>query len=83
MTPQEANILRYMERRGQPVTRHELASQFGISMGYLDTIMHSLKRHLLIEQDKLYYRATSQAQDALRDFDDHFKYVPFEGKQQW
>lgn len=84
MTPFEADILRYMERRnGTPTSLDNLINQFSITTGYCNLVLKSLKKKLLVEQDRRYYRTTKTAQDALTDFDDRFKYIPFEGKSKW
>mgnify|MGYP001572492687 CR=1 FL=1 len=80
MTPNESNIIRFMERKGVPVSTTALVGQFGVSCA---VALSSLKRHLLVEQDRQHYRLTRTAQDELTRFDDGFKYTPFEGKEGW
>ena len=80
MTPQEADILRFMSRMGQPVSNRQIAGQFGMST---DPAINSLKRHLLVEQDGQFFRPTKGAEEALKDYGAHFGYVPFEGRPEW
>lgn len=86
MTPQEADILRYMERRGGVVADSRLQSQFPYISNQLKVYLDSLLQHQQIEQDqrnKRYYRVTTVGEDALRLFDNHQVYVPFAGQDRW
>lgn len=83
MTPQEAKILRFMLKIGKPVSKQRVACQFGWTLDYLDLLMASLKKLLLVEQDRYFFRTTNGAERVLADFENRFKYVPFEGRSVW
>lgn len=83
MTPQEANIVRWLELVGGMASDTAIANQFGIDPGALGVILGSLKRHLCLEQDRRHLRVTTVGEDKLREFDDQSKYVPFEGQGRW
>lgn len=83
MTPQEADVLRFMLRIGRPVSRQRIAGQFGLSLTYVDLVLSALKKLLLAEQDRQFFRTTSSAEKDLADSENRFKYVPFEGRPAW
>ena len=72
-----------MLRIGIPVSNHRLAGQFGMSLAYLDLLMGSLMKHLIVERDHQFFRLTKGAEAALKDFETPFDYVPFEGRPEW
>ena len=83
MTPNEAKIVRFMERRGKPITANQLANQFSQTLGYVDFLLRSLMRQMLLEKDKLHYRMSKTALDELSKYDAGCKYEAFEGKEEW
>ena len=80
MTPFERTMLEYMELRGAPVSWAELRGQFVISEGHLTVVVNSLKRHLLIMQDRMAYALSSVGRAALEL---QARRAPFEGRAQW
>lgn len=76
MTPFEELLLRYLELR-EVASWADLRGQFVVSEGYLTVAMNSLKRHLYVQQDGLYYRATNVGRAALAPKE---RRRPFEGR---
>jgi len=80
MTPFERQIIRYVELRGGTVNWGELRGQFVVSEGYLTVVINSLKRQLLIFQDRLSYRLSSLGEAALTP---QRRRPAFEGRAVW
>lgn len=83
MTPQEADILRFLERRGGIVTDTQMQGQFSMAPGALGIVLDSLKRHQCVEQDRRHLRITTVGEDELGKFERQSHYVPFEGRPRW
>jgi len=81
MTPNEANVLRYLERQDWAST-HGLAERFRMGLPEIELIMRSLLSHGHVQRDaKRYYRVSQQGKDDLGVFDDHWKIIPFDGSR--
>jgi predicted transcriptional regulator len=74
-------MLQVMQRFGRPVTWSWLRTQFCLTSGALLVLVNSLKRHLLVEQDGLYYRLTSFGEEALSPHETIRQ--AFGGREQW
>ena len=78
MTPDEANILRYLDERPFAST-HTVARHFRWGLPAAELRLRSLLAHGHVEEDaRRYYRITQLGTDALTGFDDHWKIVPFD-----
>ena len=78
MTPNERDILTYISSRGDGIASWAaIRGQFGMSEGALTVPINSLKRHLLIEQDRLYYRITEKGRTEIERFTNPIRPAPF------
>jgi len=82
MTPDEAKILNYITIKGV-ASWSQLRGQFCLSEGLLTIILNSLKRHVQIEQNGLYYRITSIGKVALEQLTNPPRPEPFAGQPEW
>ncbi len=80
MTPDEAQILRWLELRGGSASLTALSRQFGQSMG---VAVASLRRHLCIRQDRQVIAITTPGEDALGKYEDTQKPEPFADQSAW
>lgn len=81
MTPDEANILRYLEKKDWAST-HGLGVRFRMGLTEIELVMRSLLSHGHVERDaNRYYRATETGKEDLGRFDDHWIIKPFDGSR--
>jgi len=80
MTPNEAEILRFIELRGGLISDRALHQQFGMG---LDVALSSLMRHLCLERDGHWLRITSVGETELAKFLAPAEHVPFAGRSAW
>ena len=83
MTSHEAEILHWIELKRGMVTETQVQHQFVLTAGAMETILHSLSRHLEIERDRKHIRITDAGKQELTKFADQSKYVPFEHSERW
>ena len=83
MTPQEADLIRFLERRGGIATDTAIQSQFHLGPGACLLLMGSLKRQQCVERDRRHYRVTTIGENELGRFERQSKYTPFEGRVKW
>lgn len=84
MTPNESKVLTFLVGRNDGVASWAaLRGQLVLSEGALTVIINSLKRHLLVEQDRLFYRITSEGRAALEHFVNPPAREPFAGVPGW
>jgi len=79
MTPNEAKILTFIQRKEKPIGQHQIATQFSWQLAHVDLMLRSLMKQMLLEKDRLHYRMTKTALDELEKFKNGYKYEPFEG----
>ena len=83
MTPEESNILRYLEGKDYAST-HQLAMRFRKRISAIELDLRSMLSHGHVEMDALqYYRISAKGRIDLVDFDRHWKITPFDGKRRY
>lgn len=81
MTPDEANVLRYLLLTEYRNT-HEIARHFRLGLPVAELRMRSLLAHGQVEEDaKRYYRITELGRKELMKFDEQYRVKPFDGSR--
>lgn len=79
MTPDEANILRYLEGMAYRST-HEVARHFRWDLPAAEMRLRSLLAQGCVGEDaRRYYGITANGLEALERFDNQWKITPFDG----
>lgn len=83
MTPDEANLLRYLETREYAST-HEVNRHFRWDLPAAEIRLGSLLSHSQVEVDaRRYYRITAKGKEDLSVHDDHWTVKPFDGSRRY